>query len=119
MTPKQEREWAQDIMDRVKADSFRVSTQLLHECMFHVQGLAENQQFCDKPLARRLADIMENVLWLRDCQDGKISNDELWKRIEDKTKTAVDKRMDAFRKRLERESQPKKKKRKKRAASGR
>jgi len=119
MTPKEEREWAQGILERVEADSFAVSIRLLPYCLYHVRGLAENQRLCDKQLGRRLADMLEDIIWCWELQNGKITRAEFDQRFKDKATAEYEKKMAAYRKRLERDHRPRRNKRKKRTASGR
>jgi hypothetical protein len=119
MTPKQEREWAQGIMERIKDDRWGVEVCAMGEFLGIVKGLAKSDKYIDKAYARRIAGTFENVLWLREYQKGEITKEEFWKRLEDKGRAEAEKKIDAFNKRLDRELHPRRKKRKKRTTAGR
>ena len=112
MTPKQEREWAKKILEQVDADVYGVSIQFFAECRGVVQRFADNEKLCDKPFARRLTDLLESVIWLREYQEGYITKDEFWKRIDDKANAQAQKSIDALHKRIDRALNPKRKRKK-------
>lgn len=118
MTPKQEREWAKSIMERIRSDYTEVALIAIPEFAGLVKGLAENEKYIDKAFARKVTNTFENVLWLREWQKGEITKEEFWKRIDDKVKAESGKRVEAFEKRLDRKLNPPRKKRKKRPVSG-
>lgn len=75
MTPKQEREWAQDIYQRVKDDYVDVAILAIPEFAGYVKAMAENDQYIDKRFARKVTEMFEMVLWLRELQKGEITKE--------------------------------------------
>ncbi len=112
MTPKQERERAKRILEQVDTDVYAVEVQFFAECRGIVKNFAENEKYCDRPFARRLTDLFENVLWLREYQQKKITKEEFWKRIEDKARAEAQKQIDAIERRVDRALHPRRKRKK-------
>lgn len=116
MTPKQEREWAQDILKRIDTEVPEVAADLFYICRAHVEGFAKNELYYKKPFSRQIASLFEDILWMVECDKGAITRDEFIKRLEDKAEAKSKEALAARKKRLD---STRRRKRKKRTTSGR
>ncbi|MGE5494597.1 MAG: hypothetical protein ACM3S4_04780 [Burkholderiales bacterium] len=112
MTPKQEREWAQDIYKRVHDDIVEVGCLCIPEFIATIKGLAEGQKYIDKSFARKVTAIFETILWMRECQKGEITKEEFFERIEKRAKAQAEKQWNDRKKRIERQLHPRRKRKK-------
>lgn len=112
MTAKQEREWAQDIIKRVSADSVDVGVLCYIEFLAIIKGFADDPKYYNKPFARKVTSLFENILWLREAQEGKITEEEFFKRLEAKGKAEAEKQWTDRLKRLNKKYKKKGKKKK-------
>lgn len=95
MTPKKEREWAQDILKRIQDDAYfaDIGVACFMEFGGMVKALAENQSYIDRSYYRKVTSTFENILWLREYQNGDITKDELVKRLTAKGQALAENRL--------------------------
>lgn len=115
MTPKQEKEWAKVILDRVNEFGYATCLQAYAEFKGELSGLAEGKKYINKPFARKVTSLFESMIWYDDYSKGDITKEEFFKKLEEKAKAEVDKKYDAMMKRLENKLNPKPKRRKKKS----
>lgn len=113
MTPKQEREWASQIYDRVKEFDHGSMLQSYAEFRGLLKSLAEGDKYVDKAFARKVADLFESIAWLEDYRKDIITKDEFNEKLMNKGRLAAEKDHAAFMRRLENKYNPKPKPRKK------
>lgn len=115
MTPKQEKEWAKEILDRVNKFGYGMVLQSYAEFRGEVKGLAEGATYIDKAFARKVTSVFEGAVWLEDYSNGVITKEEFLKKLEEKGKAEAQKKHEAMLKRLENKFNPKPKRRKKKS----
>lgn len=111
MTPKQEREWVKGIYDQIRADTVDCGVILVGETLGLLREFSENSPICDKPFARKIAELYECILWYRQVQKGEMTQEEYFKRLQDKGKAIAEKRWNAAMARIK--AKPRRRKRKK------
>lgn len=115
MTPKQEKEWAKGILDRVNDFGYAMCLQTYAEFKGKLSGLSEGKTYIDKPFARKVTSLFESMIWYDDYTKGTITKEELFKKLEEKGRAEAQKKHDAMMKRLENKLNPKPKRRKKKS----
>lgn len=115
MTPKQEKEWAKEILDKVDKFGYDMIMQAYVEFKGELMDLAEGHIFIDKSFARKVAGVFENVVWMEDYKNGVSTREEFFKKLEEKGKAEAQKKHDAMLKSLENKINPKPKRGKKKS----
>lgn len=113
LTPKQEKEWMQQILNRMDNFSLGYVMQVYAEFRGTLKGFVEGESFIDKSFARKIADIVEDVIWLEDLHKGDITKEEFNQKLMDKGKAQAEKQWAAHMKYIENKFHPKRKRRKK------
>lgn len=115
MTPKQEKEWAKGILDRVNEFGYEMFMQAYAEFKGELRGLAEGKTYIDKPFARKVTRVFESMIWFDDYGKGTITKEEFFLKLDERAKGEAQKKHDAMMKRLENKFNTKPKRRKKKS----
>lgn len=112
MTAKESRAYAGQLAEEIRNGGWACYQELASEILGIVAAYANGEPLCDTVYARRLADTLENIVWLKEYREQKITWEEFSQRLFDKGKAKAQKEWDARMKRMEAAIHPKRKRRK-------